>query len=107
MEKTATNFQFRFRLKNFPSRSLFYFGPVSATVLQAEDKEAKKDKKDSGQRDKLERSVLRFPPEIAPVKCAILSLDMRVARDTRYEEQASLQVRGPSGEGWVLGWTPV
>lgn len=53
---------------------------------EAEDKEAKKDKKDAGQKDKLERSVLRFPPEIAPVKCALLSLDMRVARDARYEE---------------------
>ncbi len=62
------------------------FSKPASITSQAEDKEAKKDKKDAGQKDKLERSVLRFPPEIAPVKCALLSLDMRVARDVRYEE---------------------
>jgi len=65
---------------------------------ETEDKDAKKDKKD-GQKDKLERSVLRFPPEIAPVKCALLSLDTRVARDPRYEEGAAVFVAQLAARG--------
>ena len=61
--------------------------------------EGDKKKKDKGQKDKLERSVLCFPPEIAPVKCALLSLDMRVARDEKYEEMSRALASALSAKG--------
>uniref|UniRef100_A0A7S1JBR2 glycine--tRNA ligase n=2 Tax=Eutreptiella gymnastica TaxID=73025 RepID=A0A7S1JBR2_9EUGL len=66
-----------------------------------EPKKDKKDKKKDAQKDQMERSVLNFPPEIAPVKCALLPLDMRVTRDARYEDMcrslaSSLSVMGIS-----------
>lgn len=62
----------------------YYEREEEAEEKPAEDQKDKKDKK--AQKEKMERSVLNFPPEIAPVKTALLSLDMRVARDPKYED---------------------